>query len=141
MVAMGFCWHGKSRLYVVPEKTKVSSEVFIKSILKPMITYDIPRSFGDKKHKVIFHMDSAPSHRTIRTQEVFGHYKITCISAKEWMPYSPDMAPMDYAINRNLKTNLKRRDRGQLGRAVRFDSIQDKTPHNPTRTQILAKTC
>ena len=93
MVAMGFCWQGKSRLYVVPEKTKVSSEVFIKSILKPMITYDIPRSFGDKKHKVIFHMDSAPSHRTIKTQEVFDQYKITCIPAKEWMPYSPDVAP------------------------------------------------
>ena len=49
MVAMGICWYGKSRLYIVPEKTKVSSEVFIKSILKPMITKDIPRLFGDKK--------------------------------------------------------------------------------------------
>ena len=105
------------------KKTKVSSEVFIKSILKPMITYDIPRSFGDKKHKVIFHMDSAPSHRTIKTQEVFDQYKITWIPAKEWMPYSPDMAPMDYAINGNLKTNLKRRvarDRGQLVRAIKY---------------------
>ena len=121
---MGICWYGKSRLYVVPEKTKVSSEVFIKSILKPMITKDIPRLFGDKKQKVIFHMDSAPSHRAIKTQEVFDHYKITCIPAKEWMPYSPDMAPMDYAINGNLKTNVKlrvARDRGQLGRAIRYE--------------------
>ena len=105
------------------KKTKVSSKVFIKSILKPMITYDIPRLFGDKKHKVIFHMDSAPSHRAIKTQEVFDQYKITCIPAKEWMPYSPDMAPMDYAINGNLKTNLKRRvarDRGQLVRAIKY---------------------
>ena len=77
MVAMRICWYGKSRLYVVPEKTKVSSEVFIKSILKPMITEYIPRLFGDKKQKVIFHMDSAPSHRAIKTQEVFDHYKIT----------------------------------------------------------------
>ena len=40
------------------------------------------------------------------------------------MPYSPDMASMDYAINENLKTNLKRRvvrDRGQLGRAIRYE--------------------
>ena len=72
MVAMRFCWRGKPRLHVVREKTKVSSEVFIKSILKPMITYDIPRSFGDKQHKIIFHMDSAPSHRVLKTQEVFG---------------------------------------------------------------------
>ena len=88
-----------------------------------MITYGIPRSFGDKKHKVIFHTDSAPSHWTIKTQEVFDHYKNTCIPAKEWMPYSPDMAPMDYALNGNLKTNLKRRvarDRGQLVRAIKY---------------------
>ena len=40
------------------------------------------------------------------------------------MPYSPDMAPMDYAVNGNLKTNLKRRvarNRGQLGRAIRYE--------------------
>ena len=124
MVAMGFCWHGKSRLYVVPEKTKVSSEVFIKSIPKPMITEDIPRSFRDKKHKVIFRMDSAPSHRAAITQEYFKQQRLQYIPAKEWMPYSPDMAQMDYAINGNLKTNLKcrvARDRGQLVRAVRYE--------------------
>ena len=69
-------------------------------------------------------MDSAPSHRPIKTQEVFDHYKITCIPAKEWMPYSGDMAPMDYAINGNLETNLKRRvarDRGQLVRAIKYE--------------------
>ena len=57
LVAMGICWYGKSRLYVVPEKTKVNSDVFIKKILKPMVTYNIPRLFGNKKHMVIFHMD------------------------------------------------------------------------------------
>ena len=45
------------------------------------------------------------------------------------MPYSPDMAPMDYAINGNLKTNLKRRvagDRGQLGRAIKYQWSKKK---------------
>ena len=61
--------------------------------------------------------------RAIKTQEIFDRYKITCIPAKEWMPYSPGMATMDYAINGNLKTNLKRRvarDRGQLVRAIKY---------------------
>ena len=74
-------------------------------------------------------MDSAPSHRAIKTQEVFDQYKITCIPAKEWTPYSPDMAPMDYAINGNLKTNLKRRvarDRGQLVRAIKYQWLKKK---------------
>ena len=69
-------------------------------------------------------MDSAPSHRAIITQEVFDQYKITCIPAKEWMPYSPDMAPMDNAINGNLKTNLKRRD--QLVRAIKYQWLKIK---------------
>ena len=45
------------------------------------------------------------------------------------MPYSPVMAPMDYAINGNLKTNLKRRvarDRGQLVRAIKYQSSKIK---------------
>ena len=40
------------------------------------------------------------------------------------MPYSPDMVPMERAINENLKTNLKRRvarEHGQVVRAVRYE--------------------
>ena len=74
-------------------------------------------------------MDSAPCHRATKTRKGFDHYKITCIPAKEWMPYSPDMASMDYAINGNLKTNLKRRvvrDRGQLVRAIKYQWLKIK---------------
>ena len=74
-------------------------------------------------------MVSAPPHRAIKTQETFDQYKSTCIPAKEWMPYSPDMVSMDYAINGNLKTNLKRRvarDRGQLVRAIKYQWLKIK---------------
>ena len=124
MVAMGICWYGKSRLYVVPEKTKVNADFFVKKILKPMVTYDIPRLFGTQKSKVIFHMDSAPSHRATKSQDFLREQNMKWIPPKEWMPYSPDMAPMDFAINGNLKTSLKRRvarDRGRLVRAVRYE--------------------
>ena len=69
-------------------------------------------------------MDSAPSQRAATTQEYFKQQKLKYIPAKEWMPYSPDMAPMDYAIIGNLKTDLKRRvarEHGQVGRAVRYE--------------------
>ena len=62
------------------------------------------------------------SHRAAITQEYFKQEKLKYIPAKEWMPYSPDMAPMDYAINGNLKTNLKHRvarDRGQMDCSLR----------------------
>ena len=54
LIAMGICWYGKSRIYVVPAKTKVNAKTFINSILKPMLTYDIPRLYGTKKHKVSY---------------------------------------------------------------------------------------
>ena len=66
------------------------------------------------------------------------------IPAQDWMPYNPDMAPMDFAINGNLKRNVKRRaarGRVQLVRAVRYEwSKLNKNRHNSTGTQILAKT-
>ena len=74
-------------------------------------------------------MDSAPSHRAAITQEYFKQQKLKYIPAKKWMLYSPDMASMDYAINGNLKTNLKRRvarDRGQVVRAVRYEWSKKK---------------
>ena len=129
LMAMGICCFGKSRLYAVPAITEISAAVFIESILKPMLTYDISRLYGDQKHKVIFHMDSAPSHRAAITQEYFIQQKLKYIPAKEWMPYSPDMVPMERAINENLKTNLKRRvarDRGQVVRAVRYEWSKKK---------------
>ena len=68
-------------------------------------------------------MDSASSLRAAIAQEYFKQQKLKYFPAKEWMPYSP-MAPIDYAINGNLKANLKRRvarDRGQLVPAVRYE--------------------
>ena len=83
LMAMGICCFGKSRLYAVPAITEISAAVFIESILKPMLTYDISRLYGDQKHKVIFHMDSAPSHRAAITQEYFIQQKLKYIPAKE----------------------------------------------------------
>ena len=82
LVAMRICWFGKSRLYVVPAKTKLSAAVLIESILKPILTYDIPWLYGDQKHKVIFDMDSAPSHRAVITQEYFKQQKLKYIPAE-----------------------------------------------------------
>ena len=42
MVAMGICWHGKSRICIVPSDVKLNADAFIKLISKPMIEKDIP---------------------------------------------------------------------------------------------------
>ena len=68
-------------------------------------------------------MDSAPVHIAAKTQEWLEMQEIKVIPKQEWMANSPDMAPMDYAINGNLKNNLRRRaarNRSQLVRVVRY---------------------
>jgi hypothetical protein len=42
MFAVGFCWRGQTKLYVVPAKAKVNAELFIKHILSPMMLVDVP---------------------------------------------------------------------------------------------------
>ena len=59
MVAIGICWNGVSRAYIVPEVSKVNIEFFIDFILRPMVQEDIPRLYGERAKDVVFHMDSA----------------------------------------------------------------------------------
>lgn len=109
MLAMGICWRGTSRLYVVPEGSKVNAATFIKLILQPMIRHDIPLLFGDDVKKVVFHMDSAPAHVAKETAQWLSDQGVTFISKEEWMANSPDLAPMDYAINSIFKEILKKK--------------------------------
>ena len=67
MVAIGICWNGTSRAYIVPQKSKVDSMYFIKNILTPMVENDIPRLYGHQSKDVWLHMDSAPAHVAAQT--------------------------------------------------------------------------
>lgn len=52
----------------------------------------------------IFHQDSAPSHTAKATLNFLK--KIKFISPQEWLPKSPDCAPMDYFVWGYLKRQL-----------------------------------
>ena len=122
MVAMGISWRGKSRIYIVPSKVKVNADAFIKFILKPMIEKDIKALYGPDAKKVVFHMDSAPAHTADKTKRWLSERNITYIHKEEWMANSPDLAPLDYAINSIFKRILKSflaEDEKQLARIVR----------------------
>ena len=75
MVAMGVCWRGKSRTCVFLENTKINADNFIKLILKPMLEKDIPRLYGRDAKKVTFHMDSAPAHVPVKTNQWLSDHK------------------------------------------------------------------
>ena len=62
MMAAGFTWRGPTRLYIVPPKTKITAEYFVKQVLTPMFDVDIPKLYGKEAGKVELHMDSASSH-------------------------------------------------------------------------------
>ena len=61
-----------------------------------------------KKNKLIFHHDSAPSHVSKKTIAFLNASKIYYVKPEEWMPKSPDAAPMDYSIWGYLKQRLNK---------------------------------
>ncbi|CAF1558888.1 unnamed protein product [Rotaria sordida] len=105
MVWGGVSSQGKTTLRFVTPGTKVNSNYYINNVLKPFLTKDVPRLFRKgKKLKWIFHQDSAPSHTAKETIKFLEQNKIHYITPQEWMPASPDAAPMDYSIWGHLKT-------------------------------------
>ena len=54
-------------------------------------------------------MDSAPSHTARKTTEWLVANGLKYISKEEWLPYSPELTPMDFFANGYLKSKLKRR--------------------------------
>ena len=119
---MGISWKGKSRIYIVPSGVKVNADAFIKLILKPMMEKDIPDLYGADAKKVVFHVDSAPAHTADKTKFWLESRKINYIHKEEWMANSPDLAPLDYAINGIFKQILKSflaENEKQLARIVR----------------------
>ena len=109
MVAIGICWFGMSRAYVVDGSAKVTAQVFIDQILSKMVQKDLPKLYGDRAKDVIFHMDSAPSHTAKKTVKWLQDNQVKYIPKDRWMANAPDAAPLDYAVNGNLKNILSHR--------------------------------
>ena len=103
MVVMGICWEGRSKIYIVDRKAKVNAEYLIQHILTPMFDKDIPRLYGVNARKVVLHMDSAPSHVAKETTRWLQDRGIKFIPKEKWLANSPDMSPLDYAINADFK--------------------------------------
>ncbi|GAU89631.1 hypothetical protein RvY_02161 [Ramazzottius varieornatus] len=99
MVANGICWNGMSKPYVVDGKAKVTAQYFVDNVLSPMVKKDIPRLYPKNPQDVMVHFDSAKSHVAIMTQNYMEANHPNYIPHYQWMANSPDLAPLDYAIN------------------------------------------
>ena len=109
MVWAGISSRGKTTLRFVQPGAKINSNYYINNILQPFLQRDVPRLFPKKERmKWFLHQDSAPSHTSQQTIEYLKKYKINYITPEEWIPSSPDAAPMDYAIWNYLKQRLNK---------------------------------
>ncbi|CAF4936843.1 unnamed protein product [Rotaria magnacalcarata] len=107
--------HGKTTLRFVEPGAKINFNYYINNILKPFLRRDLPRLFPENgRVKWFLHQDSAPSHTAKQTIEYLNKYKINYVTPDKWLPCSPDVAPMDYAIWGYLKQRLNKTETKNL---------------------------
>ena len=83
---------------------KINVDYYIDHIFKSFLSRDLHHLFavGEEK-KMIYHHDSAPSHTSKKTIVFLNKSTINYVKPEEWMPKSPDAAPIDYSIWGYLK--------------------------------------
>lgn len=139
MVWAGISSHGKTSLRFVKPGAKINSDDYINNILKPFLSRDVPRLFpNNQKTKMIFHQDSALSHVSKKTIAFLNASKINYVKPEEWMPKSPDAAPMDYSIWGYLKQRLNKQKIENLGELKKKLLYQWKKMHQTYIDKVLA---
>ena len=110
MAWAGVSFHGKTDIRIIDKGVKVNSDFYINKVLKPFVEKDLPRMFPEDQIKdMVFHQDSASSHTSKHTLAYLRQRKINFVTPEEWMPKSPDAAPMDFGIWGILKRRLQKR--------------------------------
>jgi hypothetical protein len=67
----------------------------------------------------VLHHDSAPAHKASNTVAWLESHGYKFISEENWPANSPDLSPMDYAINGIFKQRLWKRKTRKLGGLIR----------------------
>ena len=111
MVWGGVSAKGLTKLLFIKPGIKINANYYINDVLKPLIA-DSERLYPGKQF--ILQQDSAPSHRAKKTIDWLKNNRIKFINPSEWIPNSPDAAPMDYCIWGYMLSKLKHRKVGSL---------------------------
>ena len=109
MAQAGVSSRGKTEIRIIDKGAKVNSKFYINKVLKPFLDKDVPKLFPEGQNAMIFHQDSASSHTSKDTLDFLRKRKVKFITPEEWMPKSPDAAPMDFGIWGVLKRRLQKR--------------------------------
>jgi hypothetical protein len=110
MVVGGITGRGPLPLMRIPKNTKISSETFLKYVLRPLMKKHLPKIYPNETDKVFYHHDKASSHTASKTQEYLAEeclkMGITYIKNKDIPVKSPDGSPMDFFGFGYLKQKL-----------------------------------
>lgn len=109
MVWAGVSYYGKTSLFFINKGVKVNAKYYIHKVLKSFLKKDVPRLFPGRENDMVFHQESACSHTAKMTINFLIKCKMNYITPAEWMPKSPDAAPMDFGIWGILKRRLQKR--------------------------------
>ena len=76
---------------------------------------------------LVYHQDNAPAHSSQQTQATLASLGFEVL---DHSPYSPDLAPCDFAMFKNLKENMQ---------GEKYDNIEDLTNRVNSVHQEYAK--
>ena len=99
MCAARISYQDPTGMYLIPSGAKINADLYIDTVLKPVLTRNIPRLYGKQKGKVVFHHDNAPAHRANKTQGYIRKSRVKFVSEEYWLGNSLDWAPMYFAVN------------------------------------------
>lgn len=94
MVWSGIRASGKTPLIFVEKGVKINKDVYCQDILEAVELPWAQQHFGDEEWT--FQLDSAPAHRTKKTQDWCKAHFPHFITPQEWPP--PDLNLLDYSI-------------------------------------------
>ena len=137
MCAARISYQDPTGMYLIPSGAKINADLYIDTVLKPVLTRNIPRLYGKQKGKVVFHHDNAPAHQANKTQEYLRKSRVKFISKEHYSDNSPDLAPMDFAVNgifKNLLFKKKPRADGGFERAIKTEGL--KLPMDKIRNTL-----
>ena len=114
MAWAGVSFRGKTDIRIIDKGTEVNSKIYIKNVLKPFLDKDVPRLFPCGSEEMVFHQDGASRHTSKETLQYLRNRNVNFIKPEEWMPQSPDAAPVDFGIWGILKRRLQKRNINSL---------------------------
>ena len=139
MMTLFFDERGVVHMEFVPKGETIRSEEYCETLsrLKEAIRRKRPELWGKRgqPHKFILHQDNAPVHVSNFTLGKIGEWGIDLLAHP---PYSPDLAPCDFAIFPKLKNILRGRIFRNVAELQNAVKVELNRMHQQVFTQAIA---